>query len=166
MKKFVLGVLAGIVLGAAGAMGFWWYMQLTAKPPVMLTMTAAERQFQQTLTGAELTGSTAPLNGGQPADDGYSVVSADKLAGDKWRIVARVLSVLKIPLELDVKWAGDTPVITLSNLEIPGIGTYSARVLIFEGHYSGVWSGGGQGGYVWGKIDHPTAASRPATTER
>jgi hypothetical protein len=51
-----------------------------------------------------------------------------------------------------VKWAGDTAVITLDKVTIPGLGTYSARVLVFEGTYSGTWSAGDHGGMLHGII--------------
>jgi len=51
-----------------------------------------------------------------------------------------------------VKWAGDTPVITLDNVGIPGGNTYSARVLIYNKTYAGTWSGGEHAGLLNGII--------------
>ena len=82
-------------------------------------------------------------------------------AGDRWLFVARVEfggKDVAVPIPLDVKWAGDTPVITLTDLTIPGLGTYTARVLIFRDHYAGTWSGGGHGGHLWGRIERPEDA--------
>jgi hypothetical protein len=31
-----------------------------------------------------------------------------------------------------IKWAGDTPVITLTDLSIPGMGTYTARAILYN----------------------------------
>jgi hypothetical protein len=52
------------------------------------------------------------------------------------------------------RWAGDRPVITLTDLSIPGVGTYTARVLLYSDQYAGTWSGGTHGGQVFGKIIH------------
>jgi hypothetical protein len=51
-----------------------------------------------------------------------------------------------------VKWAGDTPVLTLSNYLIKGQGVYSARILIFNGMYAGTWGAQDHGGKMFGKI--------------
>jgi len=50
-------------------------------------------------------------------------------------------------------WSGNTPVITLDNLWIPGMGTFSARVLIHQGRYAGTWSHGDKGGHLFGRIE-------------
>jgi hypothetical protein len=57
-----------------------------------------------------------------------------------------------VPLELTVKWAGDTPVITLDELEIPGLGRFTARVLFHGRSYAGIWSGPGHGGQMYGRV--------------
>ena len=65
-----------------------------------------------------------------------------------------------IPLPpLEVKWAGDTPVITLTDLAIPGLGTFTARVLFYRGEYCGTWSAVDHGGTLFGKIQ--PAAKKP-----
>jgi hypothetical protein len=44
---------------------------------------------------------------------------------------------------------------------VPGIGTYSARVLIYDDHYAGTWSGSAtHRGSLFGKIEH-AAATQP-----
>ena len=60
---------------------------------------------------------------------------------------------LKVPVELQVKWAGDTPVITLTDTPVAGMGSFTARIVIYRGQYAGTWSGGkGHGGQLFGKI--------------
>jgi hypothetical protein len=51
-----------------------------------------------------------------------------------------------------VKWAGDTPVISVTNVAFPGLGTYSARVVVYDGQYAGTWGGKDHGGQMFGKI--------------
>jgi hypothetical protein len=51
-----------------------------------------------------------------------------------------------------VVWAGDTPVITLDKMPIPGFGTFTCRVMIFGDQYAGTWDGGDHGGHLFGKI--------------
>jgi len=59
---------------------------------------------------------------------------------------------VSVPVPVQVKWAGDTPVIILDKVTIPGMGTYSARVLVYEKTYAGTWSAGDHGGMLHGLI--------------
>ena len=125
-----------------------------------------DKQFEKTMTGATLVGRfTVERPGGnangngnrQPGEDRYHINKVTKMTGDYWLFAARVQYGQKdvtVPMMLQVKWAGDTPVITLTNLSIPGLGTYTARVLIYSDHYAGYWSGGDHGGNLWGRIEH------------
>jgi len=45
-------------------------------------------------------------------------------------------------------------VITLTDLTRPGMGTYTARVLLYRDQYAGTWSGNNAGGQMFGKIVH------------
>jgi hypothetical protein len=57
-----------------------------------------------------------------------------------------------VPVE--VRWAGDTPMIQVSDLSIPGLGDeFSARVLFYQGRYAGTWSHGKVGGTMFGRIE-------------
>jgi len=55
-----------------------------------------------------------------------------------------------------VKWAGDTPVITLTNLGIPGLGTFTSRVVIYDNRYAGTWQHDKVGGNLFGRIERVT----------
>ena len=37
---------------------------------------------------------------------------------------------------------------------IPGVGTYTARVVLYRDQYAGTWSGKNYGGQLFGKIIH------------
>jgi hypothetical protein len=43
-------------------------------------------------------------------------------------------------------------VITLTDFAIPGVGTWTARVLLYRDQYAGTWSGKRGGGQMFGKI--------------
>jgi hypothetical protein len=91
-----------------------------------------------------------------PKEEEYTITSAMKLTDpDLWMIKARIKygktdGVFPIPLL--IKWAGDTPIITMTNMEIPGLGTFSTRVIIYEGRYAGTWQHGDVGGHLFGVI--------------
>ena len=56
-------------------------------------------------------------------------------------------------MSLQVEWAATTPVITLTNAAIPGLGTFSSRVVIYKNKYAGTWSHGEVGGHLFGTIE-------------
>jgi hypothetical protein len=88
-----------------------------------------------------------------------------KVGGDIWQIPARIEysgKDITLPIVLPIRWAGDTPVVTVDDLPLPGFGTVSARVMFFEGHYSGYWKHGDHGGNMFGVI-HP-AEDKPPTS--
>jgi hypothetical protein len=78
-----------------------------------------------------------------------------KVAGDTWLFQTRLKygsREIPVPIPLTVRWAGDTPVITLTDLSIPGVGTFTARVLLYRDQYAGTWSGSDEGGQLFGRI--------------
>jgi hypothetical protein len=61
-------------------------------------------------------------------------------------------------------WAEDTAIITLDKMALPGLGTYSARVMVYRGFYAGTWFGTNYGGVLSGQIvkEEKKATSKPA----
>lgn len=130
-----------------------------------------EKAFAEKLTGATLVGHFT-VNGrqGQPGEERYEITSVKKLAGEMWVITARVKygqRDVTVPIPLPVRWAGDTPVVCLTDLTIPNLGTYTARVLFYGDQYAGTWSAGGgadHGGHLWGRIEKAGANAAPKAT--
>lgn len=117
-----------------------------------------EAKFKATMTNATMAGRWIPLKDGAlgaERDDKYSIVNVEKIGGTSWTINARLHGVV-IPIPVSVQWAGDTAVIIVDSLQMPGAGysgsSYSARVLIHEHSYAGTWSGGDHGGFISGLI--------------
>jgi hypothetical protein len=127
-----------------------------AKPK--LSQEELEAKFKATLTQATMSGRWCGLKNGKltpEKEDKYTIVSVNKLGGEAWIISARIQYGNKdfvAPIPILVKWAGDTPVITLDNVGLPGGSSYSARVLIYNNTYAGTWSGGDHGGLMNGVI--------------
>ncbi len=121
-----------------------------------------EQAFAAKLTGATMTGSFSI--DGQKADlnkpDRYQLVSAKKVQGDDWVITSKMKvgdNEVDIPVALKVYWADDTPVMSLTDLTIPGLGTFTARVMFHGDRYAGTWQHGEVGGHMWGVIEKPAA---------
>ena len=125
---------------------------------------ALEKSFKEALTGVVLKGTwqmtneaglrgLAPL--GAAKQDKYTIRDVEKISDDYWLITARIQYAdkdISLPVTVRVVWAGDTPVITIDNMGFPGMGAYSARVMIYRGFYSGTWFGGNYGGVMSGQI--------------
>jgi len=124
------------------------------------------KELQKLLTGAKLTGQFTVTGGkekeGPPAKDKYEIVSAQKVdQGDLWLITAKYGKTdAQYPIPLEIKWAGDTPIITLTKLAIPGLGTFSSRVIIYEGRYAGTWQHDNVGGHLFGTIETADAEKK------
>jgi hypothetical protein len=132
-----------------------------AAPKPKLTQEQLEAKFKATLTKATLSGRWCGIQDGKltpDKEDKYTIVSVAKLGGDAWIIHARIQYGQKdfvAPVPVEVKWAGDTPIITLDNVGLPGGHSYSARVLVYDKTYAGTWSGGDHAGLLNGLISHP-----------
>ena len=126
-----------------------------------------EEAFAELLTGARLTGwfTESRHPDAPPVKDSYVISRAEKADGKQWLIEAVIgESGLKVPLYLDVEWAGDTPVITLDQVPVPQMGTFDARVLVHGKSYAGVWQGKDHGGEMAGRIERATTEASATKT--
>lgn len=120
---------------------------------------ALEQAFVERLTKAALVGTFSVDGQAGAKPERYEIDSVKKHKGDDWVVTARIKygeHDLKVPMVVQVYWAGDTPVISLSDLAIPGLGTFTSRVMIHKDRYAGTWQHGDVGGLLWGKIEQST----------
>lgn len=118
-------------------------------------------KFTKLLTGAKLTGQFTvdgkPLN--DLTEETYEIAKVKKMDdGDMWAITARIKYGkydLTVPVPMEVKWAGSTPVLTLDDITIPGMGTFGARVVLHQDKYAGTWQHDAVGGHLFGRIVLP-----------
>ena len=116
-----------------------------------------DQRFEEMMTGVSLVGQSKGFSrDGLTDGEEYVIDSVTKMTGSTWLFQVRMKfrgNEIPVPIPIPIEWAGDTPVISMTDVAIPGMGTYTARVLLFREHYSGMWSGqGGGGGHVFGKI--------------
>lgn len=114
---------------------------------------ARERDFQNSLAKAALVGHFTVGERTGVNEDRYLIEGITKLTSKTWLFRAHIgASGPAIPIPVTVEWAGDTPVVTLTDLTIPGMGTFTARVLFYRNQYAGTWAGAKAGGLMFGKI--------------
>jgi hypothetical protein len=114
-----------------------------------------DAQLTAMLTGAALVGqSTTWKKAGVSGEERYSIDGMTKLAGKTWLLRTRMKlgeTEVPLPVPVTIEWAGDTPMIQLTDVAMPG-GPYSARVLLYKDQYAGTWLGPGRGGQLFGRI--------------
>ena len=117
------------------------------------------KQLETLLTNARLTGNFT-ITGKEMKDlpkEEYTILSATKTEeGEFWLLMARIKyggKDVTVPMPIEILWAGKTPVMTLDNLTIPGLGTFSARVVLHADKYAGTWQHDKVGGHLFGTID-------------
>lgn len=130
--------------------------QKQQKPTAKLT--EAEAAFAEQLHNSVLVGHFTVVGndsqGGKP--ERYEIQRISKVNDSMWMFQTRIKygSVDTVmPLVLPVEWAGNTPVVSLTDFTIPGMGTFSCRVLFHKDRYAGTWQHGEKGGHMWGLIE-------------
>ena len=126
-----------------------------------------DARFEALMTGARLVGEftvDTGQTGDAPRPDLYSVSELEKGEGDVW-IFHYTMSyggnqgssgnspgtTFDIPVR--VVWADDTPMLTMTDQEVEGLGTFTVRVMIHGDRYAGTWQHGAFGGHMWGRIE-------------
>jgi hypothetical protein len=135
------------------------FAQDSAKPEAKkLSKEELIKKLEQTLTGAKMTGrfTVSGKEDKAPAAEEYTIVSAKKIDGDVWLLNARIKyggTDKTLPVPLEIQWAGDTPIITMTDMAIPGLGdNFSTRVVIYDNMYAGTWAHGPVKGHMYGTI--------------
>lgn len=125
----------------------------------------AEQKFVDLLSKSVMVGQFT-IDGredGQRRPEKYAIASVTKVKDNSWIVQARITYGkydLPVPVPVQVLWAGDTPVLQVTDLKIPLMGEgFTARVMFYEDRYAGSWYHGKVGGHMYGKIekqDSPT----------
>jgi hypothetical protein len=118
---------------------------------------AQEKEFAASMTNVVLDGSFTVNRGGETRvrQEKYTIASVSKVGGDIWVFQARIQygeHDVTVPVPVKLLWAGDTPVVSLTDATIPGLGTFTARVLFYRDSYAGFWQHGDVSGNQFGRI--------------
>lgn len=109
------------------------------------------------LSGAKFTGQFTVDGKPNAKPESYTISSCEPLdESDMYRLKVKIRYGDvdgEFPMDLKILWAGSTPVITLDAIWIPGLGTFSSRVLIHQNRYAGTWQHDEKGGQLFGTIE-------------
>lgn len=147
----LLGLLVVLISGAAPPSD-------EAEPAPGVEMNDLERAFSDRMDNVVLTGHfTTDGKEGEREPEKYHIVRATKTGKDQWLILAKIsygkkAEVPAIPIPVKILWAGDTPILSLTDLTIPGFGTFTSRVMFFEDRYAGTWQHDESGGHLYGTL--------------
>ena len=95
-----------------------------------------------------------------PKQDEYTITSATHVGGDYWLLTSRIQYRdidVTLPVPVIIRWASTTPLIMLEEVTLPGMGTFSARVLIYRNRYAGTWQHDDIGGHLFGTLSKSEA---------
>ena len=79
-----------------------------------------------------------------------------KVGENDWRFDARITygnTDVRLPVTVPIIWAGDTPMISITDFEIPTLGTFDTRLIFHDDRYAGSWQHGEFGGLMYGTIE-------------
>ena len=135
--------------------------QITAKDKKLLN-----QKLQRFLTEITFRGHfTTDKKGSEkepPKQDEYTITSATHVGGDYWLLTSRIQYKnidVTLPVPVIIRWASTTPLIMLEEVTLPGMGTFSARVLIHRNRYAGTWQHDDVGGHLFGSLSKSEAFS-------
>lgn len=133
-----------------------------------VSLNEAERAFQKQLSNVILNGRfTVEGKPEEAKPEKYQIYGVTKIGKHNWLVKARIAygpgseNLPPLPIPVQVHWAGDTPVLSLTDLTIPGVGTFTSRVMFYEGRYAGTWQHGEKGGHLFGTISPAPPEGEP-----
>ena len=155
LLKIALGIAALVVAFGAG-----WLVTITGTGQAipLESLSELERGFAERMQNVVLTGHYT-LKGRKRRDDKperYEITRVAKVGEHRWRFDVHMTygSVdMTLPVVVPIRWAGDTPIVTITDMVIPGLdGTFTARVMFYAERYAGSWQHVEYGGLMYGTI--------------
>ncbi len=138
-----IGALAVLLV----AVGIGWLLAATGvgRAADVASLTDLERTFAERMQNVALEGHFT-IEGRERRDGNpelYEISKVTKLDGDRWRFDVHLTygSVdATLPVVVPIVWAGDTPMVSITDFAIPGLGDeFGARVIFYDDRYAGTW---------------------------
>ena len=151
-----IGALAVLLV----AVGIGWLLAAigVSRAADVASLTDLERTFAERMQNVALEGHFT-IEGRQRRDGNpelYEISRVTKLDDGRWRFDVHLTygSVdATLPVVVPIVWAGDTPMVSITDFAIPGLGDeFGARVIFYDDRYAGTWDHGQYGGMMYGTI--------------
>lgn len=155
LAKLAVGVVILLVTFVAG-----WLSGRTGIGSIVepASLSDAERAFVERMNGASLVGQFTVAGredrAGRP--ERYDISGVEKVGEDQWRFNSRIRygSIdTTAPVVVPMRFVGDTPMISMTDLTIPGMGTFTVRLFFYDDRYAGSWQHGEFGGHMFGRVE-------------
>ena len=122
------------------------------------SLTDLERDFTERMQNVVLVGhfTIEGRDTGGGSRERYEIARVVKVGDDRWRFDVHMVygSVdATLPVVVPIVWAGDTPMVSITDFTIPTLGTFTARVFFYDDRYGGSWQHGQFGGVMYGEIE-------------
>ena len=123
-----------------------------------VSLNALEQEFAERMANSVLVGRfvIAASEDSVPRPERYEIEGVTKVGEDQWRFTARIRygdTNITLPIVVTMLWAGDTPMVSLTDLTVPTLGTFTARVIFYRDRYAGTWQHDEVGGHLFGVIE-------------
>lgn len=154
-----LQIVGGVVVVAL-VFGAGWLLAKTGVGQAVDPGSLAEyeRAFAEQMQNVALVGTFTidgrERPGGHP--ERYEIERVVKVDETHWRFDARIIygsTDVTLPVRVPIEWAGDTPVISITDFTIPTLGTFTSRVMFYDDRYAGSWQHGEFEGLMYGTIE-------------
>lgn len=122
------------------------------------SLTDRERLFVERMRESALVGvfTTEGDAGRTASPERYEIASVEKVNDELWRFNATMNCcgiTGAMPIAVPLRWAGDTPMIAMTDTTLPGLGTFTVRIFFYADRYSGIWHHGERRGQMHGRIE-------------
>lgn len=143
--------------------------EAAAEPALTPEQAARYAKFAERMSGVKLVGhfTVVGRDNPNPRAESYTIQSVKHVSGNMWMFKTRVQygdKDVTLPMLLPIEWAGETPMISMTDFNIPLLGTFSARVVFDDGKYAGTWKHDQVSGHLYGIIEplsKPAAENAP-----
>jgi hypothetical protein len=116
-----------------------------------------ERRFTERMRGVALIGTfNAEGEPAPPTPERYEIRSVEKVGTDLWRFNADMNCCGvegALPVTVPLRFAGDTPMIQMTDTTIPGVGTFTVRLFFYANSYAGTWQHDDRRGTMTGRLE-------------
>ena len=154
-----IGVVGVVLLLAVAYAGGWIVAKTGMGQGVEpASLTALERAFAERMHNVALVGFftvEGREDDAQRHPERYEITSVVKIDAANWRFDARIIfgnTDVTLPVTVPIVWAGDTPMISITDFTIPPLGSFTVRLIFYDDRYAGSWQHGATGGLMFGTI--------------